>query len=84
MSQNKPTQRISNQTRPINMFLPYSSKNKMGKMRTNPAAPRNIRKLSICFAVVNADPDSDWTMLKFHTATLVMTALQTIKTTNTE
>lgn len=74
--QNSVVQATSNQTRLEIAPFRKTSTNRIGKITTSPAAPRNTRKASMCTMLGCA---RFCAKLKFHAATLHMTALATTK-----
>jgi hypothetical protein len=82
MKENNPTHNSSNQTLPKNTSLPYSSKKRIGNIRSSPNVPKKIKYASTIFAVVLTKMTS--TILRFHTATLIMIALQITNATRTK
>lgn len=80
--QNNPTHNNSNQTLVKNTSLPESSEKRVRNVRSSPDAPRKIKYPSISFAAESTRMIS--AMLIFHTATLIMIALQITKITKTK
>jgi len=78
-NQKTPVQIHSNQIRLGRAFVRKMSTHNVGKMKTMPNTPRQIKKSSTCTLLPGA-----WDKVRFQAATLQITALQMMKRTKTK